>query len=190
MIPNKLEELEVELQDETNKPSKEEANERFKIDNLSSADWALRKIAINNKNLKEKEELFAQYEAWIKEERFKTAENNSYFEYLLTDYHARVLAENPKQKSISTPNGKVQSTTRKPSIVKPEKDNLPQLIEYAEQNAFNEFIEIKKDLKWSEFKKELQLKEINGKHVAVDSNGQIVPEVPVNEGGTTFKITT
>jgi len=187
MLANKLEQLEEQLQDEVNKPSKEEANEQFKIDNLASADWALRKIAINNKALKDKEELFAQYEAWIKEERLKTHDNNSYFEYLLTDYHERVLAENPKQKSISTPNGKVQSTTRKPAIVKPEKDSLPQLIEYAEQNDFNKFVEVKKELKWTEFKKELTLTD---DLKVVDSNGQVVPNIPISEGGTTFKITT
>lgn len=84
----------------------------------------------------------------------------------------------------------MQSTTRNPSIVKPENDGLPQLIEYAEQNDFNKFVEVNKDLKWSEFKKELQLKELNGKQVVVDSNGRIVPNVPISEGGTTFKVTT
>ncbi|WP_107923468.1 host-nuclease inhibitor Gam family protein [Lysinibacillus parviboronicapiens] len=187
MLANKLEQLDEQLQDKVNKPSKEEANEHFKIDNLASADWALRKISINNKELKDKEELFAQYEAWIKEERLKTQDNNSYFEYLLTDYHARVLAENPKQKSISTQNGKVQSTTRKPSIVKPEKDSLPQLIEYAEQNDFNKFVEVNKELKWTEFKKELTLTD---DLKVVDSNGQVVPNIQISEGGTTFKITT
>ncbi|MDM5245728.1 host-nuclease inhibitor Gam family protein [Lysinibacillus sp. G4S2] len=187
MLANKLEQLDEQLQDNSVELTKEEVVEQFKIDGLDSADWALRKIAINNKALQEKEELFAKYEQWIKAERAKTERDNSFFEYLLTDYHARILAENPKQKSISTPNGKVQSTTRKPAIVKPEKDSLPQLIEYAEQNEFADFVEVKKELKWTEFKKELTLTD---DLKVVDSNGQVVPNIPISEGGTTFKITT
>jgi len=187
MLANKLEQLDEQLQDSSVELTKEEVVEQFKIDGLDSADWALRKIAINNKSLQEKEALFAKYEQWIKEERTKTERDNSFFEYLLTDYHVRVLAENPKQKSISTPNGKIQSTTRKPAIVKPEKDSLPQLIEYVEQNDFNKFVEVKKELKWTEFKKELTL---TADLKVVDSNGQVVPNIPISEGGTTFKITT
>ncbi|MER1957898.1 MAG: host-nuclease inhibitor Gam family protein [Solibacillus sp.] len=187
MLANKLEQLDEQLQDDAFELSQEEISTQYQIDNLDSADWALRKIAINNAALEEKEELFAKYEAWIKAERAKTERDNSYFEYLLTDYHMRVLAENPKQKSITTPHGKVQSTTRKPSIVKPEKECLPQVIEYAEQNDFANLVEVKKELKWTEFKKELSL---TGDLKVVDSNGQIVPNIPISEGGTSFKITT
>ena len=190
MLANKLEQLDEQLQDSSVELTKEEVVERFKIDSLDSADWALRKIAINNKSLVEKEELFAKYEQWIKSERAKTERDNSFFEHLLVDYHTRVLADNPKQKSISTPNGKVQSTTRKPSIVKPEKDSLPQVIEYAEQNGFEDYVEVKKELKWTDFKKELSIAESHEGLVVVDNGGQVVPNVPISEGGTTFKITT
>lgn len=191
MLANELERLNEELQDETVELTHEQVSERYKIDNLSSLDWAFRKIASNNMDFAEKE-AFAKSElekitSWINAEKAKTERANGFFEHLVTDYHMSVLAEDPKKKSLSTPNGKVQSTTRKPGIVKPEKDSLPQLIEYAEQNDFAEFVEVKKELKWTDFKKELTLTD---NLLVVDSNGQIVPNVPVNPASTTFKITT
>lgn len=191
MLANKLEQLEEQLQDESVELTHEQVSERYKIDNLSSLDWAFRKLAANNAELSEKE-AFAKAElekitSWINAERAKTEHANGFFEHLVTEYHASVLAEDPKKKSLSTPNGKIQSTTRKPSIVKPEKDSLPQLVEYAEQNEFTDFVEVKKELKWTEFKKELTLTD---DLKVVDSNGQVVPNIPISEGGTTFKITT
>lgn len=191
MLANKLEQLEEQLQDESVELTHEQVSERYKIDNLSSLDWAFRKLAANNAELSEKE-AFAKAElekitSWINAERAKTEHANGFFEHLVTEYHASVLAEDHKKKSLSTPNGKIQSTTRKPAIVKPEKDSLPQLVEYAEQNEFADFVEVKKELKWTEFKKELTLTD---DLKVVDSNGQVVPYIPISEGGTTFKITT
>lgn len=191
---NQLEYLEEQLQEDTVELTTEQISDQYKIDNLDSLDWAFRKIASYRDDLSEQEALaksqIEKITKWIEGERTKAERNISFFEYLITEYHSSILTENPKKKSISTPNGKVQSTTRKPSIVKPENDGLPQLIEYAEQNDFNKFVEVNKELKWSEFKKELQLKELDGKQVVVDSNGRIVPNVPISEGGTTFKVTT
>lgn len=191
MLANKLEQLEEQLQDESVELTHEQVSERYKIDNLSSLDWAFRKLAANNAELAEKEAFknaeIEKITSWFNSEKAKTEHANSFFEHLITQYHASVLAEDSKKKSLSTPNGKVRSTTRKPSIVKPEKDCLPQLIEYAEQNDFAEFVEVKKELKWTDFKKELSLTD---DLKVVDSNGQIVEGVPVNDGGTTFKITT
>lgn len=191
MLPNKLEQLEEQLQDESVELTHEQVSERYKIDNLSSLDWAFRKLASNNAELAEKEAFknaeIEKITSWFDAEKAKTEHANSFFEHLIAEYHASVLAEDSKKKSLSTPNGKVQSTTRKPAIVKPEKESLPQLIEYAEKNDFAEFIEVKKDLKWTEFKKELSLTE---DLKVVDSNGQVVPNIPISEGRTTFKITT
>ena len=191
MLANKLEVLDEQLQDETLEITQEEISSQYKIDNLDSLDWAFRKIA-NYRNEFAEQEAYAKEQIrkindWLAKERAKNERNIGFFEHLVTEYHASILAENPKKKSISTPNGKVQSTTRKPSIVKPDADSLPQLIEYAEQNAFDQFVEVKKELKWVEFKKHLTLTD---DLKVVDSNGQIVEGIPLSEGGTSFKITT
>lgn len=191
MLANKLEQLDEQLQDESIELTTEEISSRYKIDNLDSLDWAFRKVASYRLDLAEQEAYAkAQIEkinTWLATEREKAERNIGFFEHLVAEYHTSILAENPKKKTISTPNGKVQSTTRKPSIVKPEKECLPQLIEYAEQNDLAEFVEVKKELKWAEFKKQLTL--TNDLKV-VDSNGQIVEGIPLSEGGTSFKITT
>lgn len=190
MLANKLEALDEQLQEETIEMTQEEISERFKIENLEGLDWAFRKIAIYQKELEEQENFakaeLARITSWLDKERAKAGRNIGYFEHLITQYHQDVLAENPKKKSISTPYGKVQSTTRKPSITKPEKDTLPQLVEYAKANGFNEHVEIKEEIKWTDFKEELKLTD---DLKVVDSNGQVVPDIPVSEGGTSFKIT-
>lgn len=191
MLANKLEQLDEQLQDDAFELSQEEISTQYKIDNLDSLDWAFRKVTAYRADLAEQEayaqEQIRKVNDWLAKERAKSERNISFFERLVSEYHAKILAENPKKKSISTPNGKVQSTTRKPSIVKPDDDRLPQIIEYAEQNEFAEFVEVKKSLKWAEFKKELKLTD---DLKVVDSNGQIVEGIPLSEGGTSFKITT
>ncbi|MER1998401.1 MAG: host-nuclease inhibitor Gam family protein [Lysinibacillus sp.] len=190
MLANKLETLDEQLQDETLELTQDEVSSQYEIENLEGLDWAFRKVAIYQNELAEQEAYAkAQIEkitSWLDAERAKAGRNIEYFELLIKQYHAKILAENPKKKSISTPNGKVQSTTRKPSIVKPEKDSLPQLIEYAKANDFTEYVEVKEELKWTDFKKELKLTD---DLKVVDSNGQVVEGIPVNEGGTSFKIT-
>lgn len=191
MLANKLEQLDEQLQDESVELTTEEISSKYKIDNLDSLDWAFRKVASYRLDLAEQEAYAkAQIEkinTWLAAERAKAERNIGFFEHLVVEYHASILAENPKKKSISTPNGKVQSTTRKPSIIKPDDASLPQIIEYAEQNAFSQFVEVKKELKWAEFKKHLTLTD---DLKVVDSNGQIVDGIPLSEGGTSFKITT
>lgn len=191
MEAHKLELLDEQLQEETVELTTEEISSQYKIDNLDSLDWAFRKIANYRSEFAEQEafakEQIRKANEWLAKERAKAERNIGFFEHLVKDYHQVILEENPKKKSISTPNGKVQSTTRKPSIVKPDDDCLPQVIEYAEQNDFTEFVEVKKSLKWAEFKKELKLTD---DLKVVDSNGQIVEGIPLSEGGTSFKITT
>lgn len=198
MEAHKLELLDEQLQEESVELTTEEVSQQYQIDNLNSLDWAFRKIGSYQKDFAEQKalvdgniaELKAQIQKeteWLEKERLKMERNASFFEHLITEYHKTILAENPKKKSISTPNGKVQSTTRKPSIVKPDDDRLPQIIEYAEQNDFTDFVEVKKSLKWVEFKKELKLTE---DLKVVDSNGQVVEGIPLSDGGTSFKITT
>ncbi|MGO0742483.1 host-nuclease inhibitor Gam family protein, partial [Bacillus licheniformis] len=47
---------------------------------------------------------------------------------------------------------------------------------------------IKEDVKWGDLKKSLSIKEVGGKKVVVDENGQAVPGIEIEPASTSFKV--
>ncbi len=103
---------------------------------------------------------------------------------MIADYHAKVLAEDPKKKTLSTPYGKSKSTTSK---AQPDKVDESQLLQFVEENELP-FVETVKKLKWGDLKKTLQVVEKDGEQIVIDENGQEVPGVTVKPQTTTFKV--
>lgn len=86
-----------------------ESSGMFVIDNLSKANWAVRKLAVYAAKLAEAE-AFAQRErdrldVWLAGEREAAAESSSFLSGLLRRYHEDRLAEDPKAKTIHLPAG-------------------------------------------------------------------------------------
>lgn len=167
-----------------------EQQQTIVITNLDGLNWAFRKMnalqaKINDvKALADAERLrIANYE---KQETEKYRADLEHFEHHVKEFHASVLAQDPKAKSIKTPYGVAKSTT---SNVAPEKVDEQALIEYAKTNelAFVE-VEVKEKLKWAELKKTLKVVESDGAHVVIDAEGQVVPGVSVKPKTVTFKV--
>lgn len=91
--------------------------ERFKIENLDSANWALRKLkALEDK--KNEIEMLAKIELdrinnWKKEELEGMKDNKGFFKFLLEEYYREQRELDPKFK-LSTPYGKVTSRKQQP----------------------------------------------------------------------------
>lgn len=128
----------------------------------------------------------AQYEQikrWEDAERGRINEDINYFEGLVHEYHMRLLAENPQAKTLSTPFGKSKSRI---SREQPEKKDEKALLEHVLTNNMQDYI--KKEVKWGDLKKNLKISEVDGKKVAVDENGVIVPGVSIKPETTSFTL--
>lgn len=158
---------------------------KFEINDINSLNWAFRKLTALKSKEKEIKQL-ANVERdriaeWEKSELSSITNSVSFFESLITLYHAKQLAVDPKAKTISTPYGK--SKTRK-SKETPDKANEEVILQYVIENEMDEFI--KNSVKWADLKKSLKIVEISGEKVVVDENGQIVPGVIVKPESTSY----
>lgn len=171
---NLLEEFELNEFEE----QQEEVKQRFEITDLNSLNWAFRKLSAYKAKEKEIAELAkaerARIDFWEREEKEKINDSIEFFEMLINEYHAKVLAEDPKSKTISTPYGKSKARQVK---AQPKKANEKAILEHVVNNDMKEYI--KPALKWADLKKNIRIAEIDGRLVAVDENGQAVPGVEV-----------
>ncbi|MBT2615299.1 MULTISPECIES: host-nuclease inhibitor Gam family protein [unclassified Bacillus (in: firmicutes)] len=159
----------------------------FEITDINSLNWAFRKLTALKSKEKEIKQL-ANVERdriaeWEKGELSSITNSTSFFESLITLYHAKQLAEDPKAKTISTPYGK--SKTRK-SKETPDKADEEVILQYVIENEMDEFI--KNSVKWADLKKSLKIVEISGEKVVVDENGQIVPGVIVKPESISYSV--
>ncbi|MGE6379873.1 host-nuclease inhibitor Gam family protein [Peribacillus muralis] len=159
----------------------------FEITDINSLNWAFRKLSALKSKEKEIKQL-ANVERdriaeWEKGELSSVTNSTSFFESLITLYHAQQLAEDPKAKTISTPYGK--SKTRK-SKEAPDKADEEVILQYVIENEMDEFI--KNSVKWADLKKSLKIVEISGEKVVVDENGQIVPGVIVKPESISYSV--
>lgn len=166
----------------------EERKKAFEINNLESLTWAFKKLASINAELKEKEHVAnaerLKIDEWLKSASEPLKHSKDFFEYNIKSYHERELANNPDKKSISTPYGKVKSTTTQ---AQPSVSDKARLLDYA-KSTHVELVEVKEDVKWGELKKRIHIDEFAGDLVIVDEYGQLVPGVEVKPKNTTFKI--
>lgn len=161
----------------------EEERQGFQITGMDSLNWAFRKLAaikakeaeIINLAKAEKERI----EHWEATEKASLNNDIEFFEGLINQYHAQVLKEDPKAKTLSTPYGKSKSRASK---AQPDKADEATILNYIEENGMTEYI--KPSLKWADFKKSLK---IAGDKI-VDENGQVVPGVAIKPESITYKV--
>ncbi|WP_078392053.1 host-nuclease inhibitor Gam family protein [Shouchella patagoniensis] len=165
----------------------EETKERFSIKDQEGLNWAFRKMAAYQQQIQDTKAIAAReierVTMWSAEE-VKPLENSiSFFEFLIKEYHMKQLEENPKQKTLKSPHGKSKSITKKPDFVAMNQDSL---LEHIEASGLDTFI--KKEVRWGDFKKTLNVAKVDGQAVIVDALGQRVEGVEMDQGGTTFKV--
>jgi hypothetical protein len=165
---------------------RDEEKQRFQITGIDSLNWTFRKLAAYKAKENEITELAKaereRIDRWEEEQKKSIQQNIEFFEQLIHEYHAKVLQDDPKAKTLSTPYGK--SKARK-SKAQPEKADEKAILQHVIDNKMDEYI--KTSLKWADLKKTLQVAEVNGKQVVVDENGQIVPGVEVKPETITYK---
>lgn len=159
----------------------------FRIYDLTGLSSAMREVAeIDAKQAEMDAVKAAEIERinnWHKAESDKLKGEREWREQQIIDYHQRRLAENPKDKTLSTPYGKIKSTTKKATFKKPDNDLLLAVLE---TNGYDDLIKEKvtRTPDWASYKKQLN---IMGDKV-VDENGVIVDDIEIEPATTTFKL--
>lgn len=149
--------------------------ETFVVDNMAKADWCLRKLAkIETQDAEDTALAEAEIEriqTWLKERKEARQSDREYFTGHLTRYHAQVMAEDAKAKSIKLPHGVLKSRTT--TVVDYDDKTV---IAWAKQQGRPEFIRIKEELAKTAVKD------------AVVKDGESIPGVMVTTGVTTFHV--
>lgn len=153
-----------------------EGNGCFVIDNDTKADWAICKI---KEEQDEAQRLIKLAEDKINELKEKIEQINQNFEnktsYLksqLTNYISTVKTKSTKtQETYKLLSGTLVRKFSKTKMV-PDRE---QLAAWAEENGYQNYIKVKKDIAWSDFSKTLTIVDNN----AVDENGQIIDAIQV-----------
>lgn len=160
-----------------------EEKEKFEVNSLSSADWAIRKIKELEANIKQNNDFAGaekiRLEQWLESENHKYRESIEYFNGLLSHYLQELRKDNPKAK-ISTPHGTV-STRKNPKQWTYSDDVLAEL----EEKEMFEFIRIKKEVDKKELKKVLSFTDDG---IAVNSDGEVIKGVTVVDGGEVMTV--
>ncbi len=162
---NALEQQEIE--------EAQEVKEGFKVTDLESANWCLRKIKAYKDKISEADKLaeseISRISDWKDKEEKSAQESIGFFEGLLGRYLMEQRQVDEKFK-VSTPYGKV--STRK----------LPDKWEYDEETALKwakcnapDLVRVKEEVNKAELKKAVKVSD--GK--AIDQNGEVVPGVNI-----------
>ncbi|MGG4324069.1 host-nuclease inhibitor Gam family protein [Bacillus sonorensis] len=176
-----------ELNEISNSSMPQEGSPQFEITDMNSLNWAFRKIAALKTQEKEIKALAAterqRIDEWESQELKPVTDNLAFFENLVSVYHSKQLDQDPKAKTLSTPYGKSKSRAIKEQ---PKPANKDQLLKHVKEAGLTELI--KEDVKWGEFKKTLSIKELGGKKVVIDQNGQVVPGVGIEPASINFNV--
>ena len=157
---------------------RDEEKQRFQITGIDSLNWAFRKLSAYKAKENEITELAKaereRIDRWEEEQKKSIQQNIEFFEGLINQYHAKVLAEDPKAKTISTPYGASKARAIK---AQPKKADEKAILQHVVENGMDEYI--KPTLKWADLKKSLKIADLNGKLVVVDETGQAVPGIEI-----------
>lgn len=160
-----------------------ENKQPFEVTDLSSLTWTMKKIAEMNKKKKENEtvanEQIESIKQWLEEVNKPLNDSIEYLGSLATHYHRMVREQDPKQKTLSTPYGKVKSRESKASVAQGDKKKL---LEYV---LSNDIEAVKQDLDWATLKKQLAV--ADDKVINVET-GEVVPGAVVKPHEIKFSV--
>lgn len=153
-----------------------EKRERFKITDLSSLNWVLRKLDVINLQKQEINKLvddeIGKLEHFRNNKLSEFGEHEMFFHSLIEEYAAEQREKDPEFRVV-TPYGTVSYRKQQPDWNYADE----KLLEYLERNELNDYIRIKKEPNKVEIKKKFKLH--NGQ--VVDENGQVVEGITVSE---------
>ncbi len=174
-----MEALEREFLEETT-PEVEDG-ERFVIDSIDKAVWAVGKIKERRAELAEVdafvERQIMQIKAWREKKAESIGNDVMFFESLLKPY-AAAQVEGKKSKSVKLPNGTLSFKKSAPNYTKDE----GALLEFVKAEA-PDCIKTKESVDWAEYKKRLHFADA-GKLVTDD--GEVVPGVSYEQKEDSF----
>jgi len=153
--------------------------ERFRVETIDQANWALRKISALKAKLTEVQQLAEAEQRriaeWLHWEQSKLNDSVAFFESLLGEYALRQREADPAFKKLSTPYGTVKL---KKNADKWEYDDK-KLLESLESAGLDEFIRIKKEPNKVELKKNTIVQDgqvIHPETGAILEGVQVVPQ--------------
>ena len=166
--------LEEEIMEALDQEIEEEAAEQgeFVIDNMDKLDWAIRKVAVIEKGAEQKIECakrqILRLQEYIRRVNEDTEKNTAWLKAMMEPF-VKTLLEGGKRKSFAAPSGTVGFRAQEPEF---EKDD-DKLVTWLEENGKREFVRVKKQIDWAEFKKQLVDVMEDGTVVTVD--GELIP---------------
>ncbi len=183
--------LEQYLDDRIQAETNCETRESFRIETQDQANWACRKLArIESKRAEIKataEREIARIQEWAMSETQRLDEEAEFFTALLDAYHRRVIADDPKAKTITLPYGVLKLRAQQPEYIRDDRQLLP----WVEANK-PDCVRVKKETDWARLKSELQfVPDPERPHilVAVDpATGERVPGVEALERPDKFSV--
>lgn len=162
-----------------------EVKESFKVHDLDSANWALKKIAAINTKQAEisqvAENEIERIKTWEYDELNRYESSKEYLQSLLVEYY-KVERERDSKFKLSTPYGKV--TSRK-GTQKWEIPNKERVINTLKQRGFNELIRTKEEINLADMKKQFHVTDSG--HV-IDINGEPLDGAYVVENPTSYTV--
>lgn len=163
----------------------EQERQKFKIENIEQANWAVRKIAAARAAIREREELaraeIERIKRWLEDETQELQRDIEFFEGLLKEYHVKQLAKDSKAKTIKLPYGVLKMRKQQPKIER----NDEQLKAWAKENKPDVLIPQEPKLDWAGLKKVLK---IAGDKMIDPDTGEAVPGVTVIEREPKFSV--
>lgn len=153
-----------------------EQREQFKITDLSSLNWVLRKLAAIEVKKNEVNEMIngeiSRLERFRQGELSKLTDNAEFFNGLIAEYAEQKRIQDPKFRDV-TPYGSVTYHKQQPKWTYDDQT----LVEHLEQNELDDFIRIKKEPDKTEIKRQFKV----DKGRVYDVNGVEVAGVKVEE---------
>lgn len=162
-----------------------EVHEGWRVDSMSSADWALRKIRARRAELAEIKKYAdaekARIDMWLKEQTESLQSDVDFFEAQLKPFVADAL-DGKKTKTMKFPCGSCSFKKSAPTFTKDE----AVLLNYVKEND-SQYVNVKESVNWAEFKKTLQFAQ-DGKLITAD--GEVVPGVTYTVEEDSFTVKT
>ena len=155
--------------------------ESFKITDTGKANWALRKIAEEKKEIEELKKIadkeIERINKWLENESKNHENSIQYFEGLLMSY---LIAEDKKKMSL--PYGKFNFKKQHPLYERNEELVLKQVDE--------KYVKVKKSLDWANLKKALEFKkDETNRTIAVDTEtGEVIQGIVVTDRPDKFEV--
>lgn len=161
-------------------------DEKFKVVDDKTADWAIRKI---KEEAEEQDRLISLAESQIDDlenqiNKIHTqyAYNTSYLKSLLAEYFATVKHKETKtQESYKLLSGSLVLKKPTTKIIKDDE----KLVEYFKKNNLEKYIKVSESPKWADFKSQVK---VVGKDVIDNETGEIIDGLKTEEIPATFNV--